>query len=67
MCVQDVHTSIEKAAVDLEAFRDVFKLAELQPRGPTKRTRVTSGTVRVSPDTAREIETKLKKVFELLL
>lgn len=58
MCTRRV-VSLEKAAVDLQSFRELAQcsLTALQSAGqsagPLKRTRVTSGEVGVSPDTAR--------------
>ena len=47
---------LEKAVVDLAAFRDLAKHSrqEQMRAGPHKRTRVTSSDVGVSPDTARQ-------------
>ena len=55
MCKRRIVT-LEKAATDLRAFKQLAQctLAALKSRGPLKRTRVTSGDVGVSPDTARE-------------
>ena len=55
--MQDVHTEfLEKAAADLQAFRELAQqsMSTHQSRGPLKRTRVTSSDAGVSPDMARE-------------
>lgn len=54
MCTRRL-VSLEKAATDLQAFKQLAQrsLAALISTGSLKRTRVTSGEVGVSPDTAR--------------
>ena len=54
-CKTRVH-SLEKAAADLTAFKEMARCSSgvLGPRGPLKRTKATSGDVGVSPDTIKE-------------
>lgn len=49
-------TSLEKALDDLAAFKDMARcsLSALNPRGPGKRTKETSGDIGVSPDTSNQ-------------
>ena len=45
--------NLEKANADLQAFRELAQCSLEAQTNPMKRTRVTSGEVGVSPDTAR--------------
>ena len=55
MCKRRI-VSLENAATDLQAFKQMAQhsLTALKSRAPLKRTKVTSGSMGVSPDTARE-------------
>ena len=54
-CTTRIH-SLEKAAADLTAFKEMARCSRgfLEPRGPLKRAKATSGDVGVSPDTIKE-------------